>query len=70
MTICIQCALEEFVRSGGTANMTQAARFDESPEEHTKRVHPDLTATRARRRWLEDEFARIQGGTMIRPEEN
>jgi hypothetical protein len=70
MTICIQCALEEFVKSGGKTDMSKAARFDETPEEHTRRVHPDLFATRQRRRVLEDQFARIQGGQMIRPDEN
>ena len=70
MTICIQCALEAYVASEGKVDMTKEARFDESPEEHTKRCHPDLLATRARRRELEREFARIHGGTMIYPEDN
>jgi hypothetical protein len=70
MTICIQCALEEFVKSEGKTDMSRAARFDEEPFEHQRRVHPDLQACRDRRRWLEDEFARIMGGQMVRPEEN
>jgi hypothetical protein len=43
--ICIQCALEAFV--AGTGDMATAAQFDETPEEHQQRVHPDLAATRA-----------------------
>jgi hypothetical protein len=67
-TICIQCALEAFV--AGTTDMATAARFEETPEAHQRRVHPDLAATRARRRVLEDLAAKKMGGQMIRPDEN
>lgn len=59
MTICIQCALEEFVRTGDVATLSTAAAFDESPDDHMRRVHPDPVATQARRRVLEAEAARL-----------
>ena len=71
MTVCIQCALEAFVKSKGETAATRiGARFDEDPEEHMRREHPDLAATMLRRRWLEEEAARVMGGTLVRPEES
>lgn len=67
MTICIQCALEEFVRSGDAKKMKEASCFDEEPEEHRRRVHPDLAATQKRRRELEVMAAQKMGGAMIFP---
>lgn len=53
MTICIQCAMEAFAKGLDPAAMKDAASFEETPEQHQARCHPDLTATRKRRHALE-----------------
>lgn len=57
-TVCIQCALEAFVTNKGLMP-SAAIVFDETPEDHARRVHPDPVATNARRRWLEAEAAKL-----------
>lgn len=47
MTACIQCSLRAMVAG------EPAPYFDETPEEHMARVHPDLDATQRERRELE-----------------
>lgn len=49
MTICIQCALRAVVAGKDPAT----ARFDEEPEEHLLRCHPDPLATMRERAELE-----------------
>ncbi len=39
-TICIQCALEELVKNKNPDAMKYGV-FEESPEAHMKRVHPN-----------------------------
>lgn len=65
MTICIQCALEALVAYYeahpdamlGSEEVKRALRvnstFDEEPEVHEARLHPDLTTTLERRRYLD-----------------
>ena len=67
----VQCALEAFVAGKSTpADLRDASMFEESPEEHQRRVHPDLEVTRKRWRELERLFAEKMGGQMIYPDDN
>lgn len=50
-TICIQCAMRAM------ANNEPSPTFDETPEEHQRRVHPDLAATQRERQQLERQLA-------------
>lgn len=58
-TFCIQCALEAFVKGKGASVPPEMTMFEETPEEHMKRVHPDPVATQNRRQELEQEAAEI-----------
>jgi hypothetical protein len=49
--MCIQCAMRAML-DGQPSPM-----FDETPEQHRHRVHPDLAATRVERRELERRLA-------------
>lgn len=53
MIMCVQCALEAFVRGSSAADVAKASQRDESPEEHMRVYHPDPVATHARRQELE-----------------
>ena len=54
-TVCIQCSLRALVRG------ERSPVFDESPEAHQQRVHPDLIATQRERRELEAQLtARLE----------
>ena len=68
MTVCIQCAMEAFAKGGDAAAMREAATFDETPEQHQARCHPDLGETRRRRHQLEALVAQRLGGAMYYPE--
>jgi len=46
-TLCIQCALRAMLAGA------PAPSFDESPEAHQARAHPDLAATQRERAQLE-----------------
>lgn len=51
-TVCVQCAMRAMLEN-------QAAPvFGETPEEHQRRVHPDLEAAQRERRELERRLAR------------
>ena len=50
-TMCIQCAMRAMLN--GEAPPT----FDETPEQHQRRVHPDLAATQVERREMERQLA-------------
>lgn len=50
-TMCIQCAMRAMLK--GEPSPT----FDETPEQHQRRVHPDLIATQTERRELEKQLA-------------
>jgi hypothetical protein len=63
MTLCIHCALEEIVATNGyrqTAGPVTRGFFNESPEAHLARVHPDPIDPSARRA-LEQHAAEILG---------
>jgi hypothetical protein len=47
MMVCIQCAMQALL------NDEPPPTFDETAEEHTRRVHPDPAATQIERRNLE-----------------
>lgn len=52
-TVCIQCAMKAMLageQGGGGV-------FEETPEAHMKRVHPDPAATHAERKALEAALA-------------
>jgi len=49
-TMCIQCAMRAML------NNEPPPMFDETPEEHQRRVHPDLIATQAERSVLERQL--------------
>lgn len=51
-TFCIHCALKAAV-----TGIRDRVIFDETPEEHVKRVHPDAEATQKERIELELKFA-------------
>ena len=56
-TMCIQCAMRAML------NDEPSPTFDETPEQHQRRVHPDLTATQIERRELERQLAeKFNGG--------
>jgi hypothetical protein len=57
-TICIHCALEALVKSQG--RKVGGGAFDESPQEHMQRVHPNGIPHEERIR-LEHEAAKILG---------
>lgn len=46
-TMCIQCSMLALVEG------REPPIFDETPDEHQRRVHPDLIATQRERRDLE-----------------
>jgi hypothetical protein len=46
-TICVQCAMEAALKG------EPCPSFDEEPDEHGRRVHPDPVKTQARRNELE-----------------
>jgi len=50
-TVCIQCAMRAML------NDEPPAAFEETPEEHQRRVHPDLAATQRERGELERALA-------------
>lgn len=50
-TICIQCSMRALLAD------EPPPMFDEEPEEHQARMHPDLVATKAERQQLEAELA-------------
>jgi len=54
-TMCIQCAMRAMLID------EPSPTFDETPEEHQRRVHPDLTATQIERRELERQLAEKLG---------
>ena len=45
-TMCIQCAMRAMLKDEPTP------MFDETPEEHQRRAHPDLAATQIERQEL------------------
>lgn len=51
-TVCMQCAMKALV-NGGIPGMGAASTFDETPEEHMARVHPDIEQTLRERMKLE-----------------
>lgn len=51
-TLCIQCALRALL------NDRAPEVFDEEPEEHQRRVHPDPEGTQRERRELERELTK------------
>ena len=50
-TMCIQCSMRAML------NDEPSPTFDETPEQHQRRVHPDLAATQIERRELERKLA-------------
>jgi len=48
MTVCVQCAMKALLEGRLTT-----LQFEETPEEHMARVHPDPVATRRERLELE-----------------
>jgi hypothetical protein len=50
-TVCIQCSMRALL------NDEPPPWFDETPEQHQRRVHPDLAATQIERRELEKRLA-------------
>jgi hypothetical protein len=68
MTICIQCAMEAFARGATPDAMRLACSFEETPEQHQARCHPDLAETKRRRHQLEALAAQRMGGAMYYPE--
>ena len=59
-TVCLHCLYEALVAgTRNPADLSRAAKFDETRTDHNARVHPDDAATRARRIWLEMEAERI-----------
>jgi chromosome segregation ATPase len=59
-TVCLHCLYEALVEgTRNPAELSRAARFEETKTEHYARVHPDEAATKARRAWLEQEAERI-----------
>jgi hypothetical protein len=55
MTVCIQCAMRAMV--AGQPPPT----FDETPEAHAARVHPDPRETQRERQQLEAQLAAMIG---------
>jgi hypothetical protein len=55
MTVCIQCSMRALVN-----NESKAPVFDETPEEHVKRMHPDPIETLRERKALEDALERMR----------
>lgn len=53
-TMCIQCAMRAIL------NDEAPPVFDETPEQHQRRVHPDLAATQAERREILGQLAEKQ----------
>ncbi len=51
-TMCIQCAMRALLED------KPSPTFDETPEEHQLRVHPDLAATRLERQDLENKLVK------------
>lgn len=51
-TFCIQCAMKAMV------DHQIPPTFEESPEEHLRRVHPDPAATQAERKVLEEQLVK------------
>jgi hypothetical protein len=49
--VCIQCSMRALLHDEALPT------FDETAEEHQRRVHPDLEATQAERRELEQALA-------------
>jgi hypothetical protein len=57
-TMCIQCAMRAMLKD------EQVPLFDETPEEHRQRFHPDLEAATVERRDLELRLAeKLRDGT-------
>lgn len=50
MTVCIQCAMRAMLAG------TPPPVFDETPDEHAKRAHPDPLATYRERQQLEADL--------------
>ena len=57
-TMCIQCAMKALLE-GKTPE-----HFDEEPEAHMRRVHPDPEATQRERQELERALSVKLGGTV------
>ena len=55
--LCIQCALEAFVKGVDPNRLRQYASFEETITEHMKRCHPDPVETQKRR----EELLRLAG---------
>ncbi len=70
MTMCIQCALEAFVAGVPLPDVSKAAVFEETPDQHKARVHPDAQATYDRRQYLNREAAKRMGGQLLDPDMN
>lgn len=66
-TVCVQCMMEAFVSGKDGADMYQAATFDETPQEHLMRVHPDARATWIRRLELTKLCANRLGERLFDP---
>ncbi len=60
-TACIQCAMKAILAG------EQPPVFDETPEEHARRVHPDPIATRDERRELERQLKDRLPGERQKP---
>jgi hypothetical protein len=58
-TMCFQCAMKAIIEHRAVV------RYDEEPEEHRKRVHPDQIATDRERKLLEHLLIeRIRNGDI------
>lgn len=63
-TLCIQCSLKAML------NYEPIPTFEETPEEHQRRVHPDPEATRRERDEMGKELSRrLQNDDTKRKEE-
>jgi hypothetical protein len=61
MTVCIQCAMRAMVAG------QPAPTFDETPEAHAARVHPDPLTTQRERQQLEAQIAAMLPGANRTP---
>lgn len=51
-TVCVQCAMRAML------NDERPPVFDETPEQHRRRLHPDPAAAQRERRQLERQVAK------------
>lgn len=56
MTLCIQCSMKAMLAGEPTPS------FDETPEEHMRRLHPDPEAVARERKELDQLLAQKLGG--------